>query len=582
MKKTYKHAWRVLTSMALIVIVTSCDLFDLDINKDPNNPQTVTPALLLPSVMYNASATFAGGVNNNAAGFVGGMISSVEDWNLTQSSYVGTWSGLYTGPLKDLDEAIKFCRNVGNQPGYLGIALVLKAYYFSLMVDLWGDVPYFSAFNGNNTADPNINPAYDDDAAIYADLLTILDEAIASLNAVDPIDTREGDPIFGSSSASTAVQRAKWVATANSLKLRLLMQTRLVSNNAAAIQTVLGQPLITSTANDFQFQFGRLLNPDNRHPWYQAAYTGAENGFNYFGHQIMFEMLRDRDPRFPFFFKRQRNTVLNFNDPTERNTATCTTAPCFYGYFPVNGNAKTLLQTAGVISNPESAADRALLAGVFGRDRGDRSGVPLDGSYRTAPGVYPAGGFYDDGGFTAAGTASRAVRGNSAFGAGVFPMITSYNVLFYRIEALLVGVAPGGAAAARPLVEQAIRTHIAKVVSFGQSLDASAVAPTTASVEAFVATQMAFYDGAGDDTERLNRAMKIAWFCNFGNGFEIYNTYRRTGFPNANQIRPQIQPPVRGFPLRLPYSLDDLGLNSSVTDAQRNVAFDVDKVFWDN
>lgn len=571
---------RIKSSLIFLMIlsVSSCNLFDLDINKDPNNPQTVTPDLLLPTVVYSASSTFAGGVNDNAAGFVGGMISSADSYDLTQSSYVNTWQALYRGPLKDLDEMIKFCEKVGNQPGYLGIAQVLKAYYFSLMVDLWGDVPYFDALKGNNASGPVQNPKYDKGEDIYADLLLLIDKAVVNLGAVDPIDTRTGDPIFGPNSSSTTVQRNKWIATANSLKLRLLIQTRLTKDNSAAIQDVLTKPLITSTANDFQFQFGRLLNPDNRHPWYQSAYTGAENGFTYFGHQIMFEMLRDRDPRFPFYFKRQRNTVLDFNDPTQRNTATCTTAPCYYGYFPVNGNAKTELQNAGVISTPETAADRALLAGIFGRDRGDRSGVPLDGSYRTAPGVYPAGGFYDDGVFLASGAASRSVRGNNAFGAGVFPMITSYNVLFYRIEALLTGLVPGGAGAARPLVDQAIRAHIAKVAAFGASLDASSIDPTSASIDAFVSKQMSYYDGATSDNQRLDRAMKIAWFCNFGNGFEIYNTFRRTGFPT--DIRPAIQPTVRNFPNRLPYSLDDLNLNSSVTDAQRNIAFDVDKVFW--
>jgi hypothetical protein len=273
----------------MILSVSSCNLFDLDINKDPNNPQTVTPDLLLPTVVYSASSTFAGGVNDNAAGFVGGMISSADSYDLTQSSYVNTWQALYRGPLKDLDEMIKFCEKVGNQPGYLGIAQVLKAYYFSLMVDLWGDVPYFDALKGNNASGPVQNPKYDKGEDIYADLLLLIDKAVVNLGAVDPIDTRTGDPIFGPNSSSTTVQRNKWIATANSLKLRLLIQTRLTKDNSAAIQDVLTKPLITSTANDFQFQFGRLLNPDNRHPWYQSAYTGAENGFTYFGHQIMFE-----------------------------------------------------------------------------------------------------------------------------------------------------------------------------------------------------------------------------------------------------------------------------------------------------
>jgi hypothetical protein len=33
--------------------------------------------------------------------------------------------------------------------------------------------------------------------------------------------------------------------------------------------------------------------------------------------------------------------------------------------------------------------------GYFGRDHGDPSGIPPDGQYRTAWGIYPAGGDFD-------------------------------------------------------------------------------------------------------------------------------------------------------------------------------------------
>jgi Starch-binding associating with outer membrane/Susd and RagB outer membrane lipoprotein len=565
---------KIAAVLLVLFVVTSCDIFDLDINTDPNNPTAVTPDLLLPSVMYNASANFGAGINSNTHGFVG-AIASADDFNLSVTSYTGLWQNLYTGPLKDLDEVIKFCENAGNLPGYLGIAQVLKAYYSSLLVDLWGDVPYFTAWNANNTGAPERNPVYDGGSAIYDDCLANIDKALVNLAAIDPTNLASGDAIYGGS-------RANWIKAANSLKLKLLMQTRRVRDNKAAIAAVLGQPLISLTSEDWQFQYGKTLNPDNRHPWYQNAYTGAENGYNYLSQQMMFEMFRDGDPRFPFYFKRQTTKVLNFDDPTERSTAPCTqTVGCKYGYIVLNTgtlNVHAELQAAGRISNPLTAADNAYLAGIFGRDRGDRAGVPLDGSLRTAPGVFPAGGYYDDGVFNSAGAATRKVGSNSAFGNGIFPMLTASMVKFYRIEAILTGQITGTADDAKVLFESALRQHITKVVDFGKALDASAVSPSSASIENYVSLWLGKWDAATNNEAKLNVMFKQAWFSNFGNGFEIYNGFRRTGYPT--DVMPPIQR-VRQFALRLPYSLDDLTLNQGVTDKERNTVFDQNEVFWD-
>ena len=570
MRQLNNRISKIAASLALIFIITSCDLFDLDINKDPNNPTTITPELLLPTIMLDASSLFAGGVNSNTHGFVGNSIASADDYNINSTSYNGLWRALYTGPMKDLDEVIKYTTNAGNLPKSLGVAQVLKAYYASMMVDLWGDIPYFTAWNGNFTQAPEKNPAYDNAIDIYKDCLALIDKGVANLAIVSSAPLASGDPIYRG-------DVAKWTKMAWSLKLRLLVQVRkspaFSGTVAADIATVLTKPLITSSADDFQFQFGKLLQPDDRHPWYQAAYTGAENGYNYIGHQIMFEMLLNRDPRFSFYFKRQTKTILDFNDPTERATAPCTqTVGCTYGYIPLNtGSAKPVdqLQKAGIVNTPLSQANKDYLAGIFGRDRGDQAGTPLDGALRTAPGVYPSGGFYDD-----AEPTTRKVSNNSAFGAGIFPMITASMVSFYQIEAALT---LGTAGNARALYESAIRTSLAKVSSFGASLDVNSIAPSAAAIEGYVGSQLAIYDQATSNEGRLNRVLKQAWFTNFGNGFEQYNAFRRTGYPTT------LTAPIattRGFALRLPYSLNDLTLNSSA-EAQKSVVFDQDRIFWD-
>ena len=62
-----------------------------------------------------------------------------------------------------------------------------------------------------------------------------------------------------------------------------------------------------------------------------------------------------------------------------------------------------------------------------------------------------------------------------------------------------------------------------------------------------------------------------------GSGIEIYNAYRRTGFPNT--IQEPINP-TRGFPLRLPYPQAELTLNPNAAN-YKAVAFDKDPIFWD-
>ncbi|MCE2790077.1 MAG: SusD/RagB family nutrient-binding outer membrane lipoprotein [Saprospiraceae bacterium] len=72
--------------------------------------------------------------------------------------------------------------------------------------------------------------------------------------------------------------------------------------------------------------------------------------------------------------------------------------------------------------------------------------------------------------------------------------------------------------------------------------------------------------------------MKQLWFSSYGNGFEIYNAYRRTGLPT--NIQDHVEGTVRGFPLRLPYPQSELTLNPNAA-SYKDVAFDKTPIFWD-
>jgi hypothetical protein len=547
----------------MIVAAGSCDYFELDI-PNKNNPSTVTPDLLLPTVVLSTSSTLAGGMNNAFHGVMG-ITTAFDNFNMTTTSWNGTWNGLYFGPLKELDELIKFCEaNPGNHK-YLGVAQVLKAYYFSVLVDCWGDLPYSEAFNGNS-ATPIKYPKFDDQVAIYDNILDLIDAALANFAAAGGVAVA-GDPIYNGNVA-------KWTLAANSLKLRLLIQTRKATglpfdNSATAINTLVGNGtgLITATADDFQFEFGKLVTPDYRHPWYQNAYSGAANGFSYIGHQFMVEMIRDRDPRLPFYLKKQTTKILDPNNPTDKTAIPCSQVEgCTYGYLTQLSQAQK--EALFGVGNVPSAT---VLAGYFGRDRSDPSGVPDDVNLRTSLGVYPAGGLYDD--------VPELTRNNVGFGNGIFPMITAYNVKMYLLEANLemgVAIPAGIAAGPRQLFEQLLRQQLDKVSAFGVKLDPQAVAMTGAAKDAYVNLILGRYDAAPTNTAKLAVVLKQGWFMNFGAGIEIYNAFRRTGYPNDLQV-PLV--PIFDFVNVFPYTQDELLLNPN---APKDLPIiDEDKIFWD-
>lgn len=561
-------------TILMIFPVTSCDIFDLDVNTDPNNPSQASLELLLSNATLNASSTFAGGLNDSAMGFMS-LTTSTDDFNMNNGSWNATWNSLYEGPLADLDRIIVAATEAGNNPRMLGAAQILKAYYFSLMVDLWADVPYSEAFKGDQGVK---EAAFDSGSSIYADLYTLIDNGIANMNATSSV-ALTGDLIYGGGAAAPA----KWKKAAYSLKLRLLLQSRKVDASAASkIQELVdlnsgddGPIFIESAADDFQFRFSKTQNPDNRHPMYISGYASGEAAYTYFGAKFMAEMLANRDPRTPFYFKRQTEDVLNLDDPAQKQTAPCSQRDdCVYSYFPLSAFVSNLVfgKTVDNLTDDE----QAYLAGYFGRDRSDPSGVPNDNPLRTTVGAYPAGGLFDD--------VAEEGGDNKGSGDGIFPMITSWMVKFYLMEAQIdLGVDAG--VSNEELLEDALTAQIDKVFNVGTTSDPTAIDDVAAWPDEYewpiVYTDPSDFvdevvDGYTASGNKLNYVLKQAWFANFGNGFEVYNAFRRTGFPNDLQAPLQIP---RQFALRLPYAQSEVNLNSNtpsvVYDSPSNA------VFWD-
>ena len=98
-----------------------------------------------------------------------------------------------------------------------------------------------------------------------------------------------------------------------------------------------------------------------------------------------------------------------------------------------------------------------------------------------------------------------------------------------------------------------------------------------AAIDKYVTLFLTRYDAAATNEQKLNVVLKQARYANYGNGMEMYNAFRRTGYPN-DLTAPKTR--IRQFPLRLPYSADELSLNKNAPKGDA-VIFDRDAIFWD-
>jgi len=201
----------------------SCDNY-LDVNESPNDPNAslITPNLSISAAQTGSYSVLVRRMNElgnvfmnnwgaNVNSFTGGY---AEEFGITMSNnfYEDVWNSLYRNTYE--------YTNIINHPStnydhHKAIAKIMKSFYFQYLVDLYGDVPYFEAHQGAN----NVNPRYDDDQAIYRDLIVQIDSAI------DMIDNAPATTVaVGSEDVMLGGDMDAWVKFANTLKLRILLR----------------------------------------------------------------------------------------------------------------------------------------------------------------------------------------------------------------------------------------------------------------------------------------------------------------------------------------------------------------------
>jgi hypothetical protein len=343
--------------MILVLLVAgllfSCEDY-LDINDNPNEPTEASIIQLLPSAQLHIAFGLSNDPNRVAETNMQRLIVQRYDaWNVDGSAISNSWRfNLYAGGLRDAENIITQASESGDYY-YVGISKLLKAYAYSMMVDMWDNIPYSEACSDEDY------PRFDNGADIYDDLFALIDEALSDLEKGNTAPLSHADLIYGGDIQS-------WKRMGNTLKMKMYNQIRLldpararagIENLVAAEQANPGQVLITRPEHDFIFRYGSSGDPENRHPGFQNDYM--VKGEAYVSNFFYNHMTDHADPRVPYYF---------FNQSED---------------------------------------------GFLGRHFGDPAPIGNDNMIRTVQGVYPVGGRYDNG--QAMSVSGTSAPGNGQF-----------------------------------------------------------------------------------------------------------------------------------------------------------------------
>ena len=325
--KTLKYI-TISVLMLAVLLTTGCEEDFLDINTDPNAPADATSDFLLPSAQAQYTFAFAGVISRITSTLTKQIVNTrYHRWDIGRTDIGNSWRfDLFGGALKDLETIIEKETAAENWE-YVAVAKLQKAYVYSVMTDLWGDLP-FSEFG------QEMFPAYQDDAEVYGLVLDLIDEAIVDFGREGGNEiTPEGDDfIYGGSVEN-------WIKMGNSLKLKMYNQTRRV--NEAESRTQINQliaqnNLISNLSENFEFDYNDSQAPENRHPNYVADYARASRE-NYMSSNFNIFLRSLNDPRLPYYLENQTANFFGLTNGAIFTAGDDDNTRSVWGVFPVGG-----------------------------------------------------------------------------------------------------------------------------------------------------------------------------------------------------------------------------------------------------
>ena len=293
---------RISAILLFCLMAVSCTKNFEEINTDPNRPKTITPGVMLGQLQYRMVNTSINAARNFTHELMQMDAPRASTSGAGLHRYVvlpgaGVWTSFY-GYLTDIDEIYAIAQNL-KEPNYQAIALVYKAWAFSILTDLHGDIPFSQA---GKAAEGIFQPAFDKQKDIYTKLLQDLDRANELFDTRKAL-TYGGDMVYNANSLTGNVNTGivKWKKFCNSLKLRLLLRISKREgelNIHEQIRQILANPdrhpVFSVNADEAIFRYPGIFPYMN--PYFNARRVDWRDG-NYFTRFFINHLNEWNDPR---------------------------------------------------------------------------------------------------------------------------------------------------------------------------------------------------------------------------------------------------------------------------------------------
>lgn len=283
----------------IFVGISSCDKGFVEANTNPILPTHLDPSYLFANAQLNSAlytiqyqteivqqitTPFTGvleGGNHNVWFFANNVGSAFT------SLYAGSNATQFdAGPIKLLTDVINTTKDDPSASNLYNMALIWRCYVFQVLVDTYGDVPYFDA--GKAFLGGIDLPAYDDASTIYDNLLEVL---VGATNSLDGSKPTENNDLFYHGNID------QWKRLGNSLLLRVAMRLVKVDPEKAKKYVLLATDpnnggLLQSNEDNAFIQFNSVFNNQNA-----GTFQGSERANFYLAKPFVDYLKSTNDPR---------------------------------------------------------------------------------------------------------------------------------------------------------------------------------------------------------------------------------------------------------------------------------------------
>lgn len=288
--------------LVLVGLLASCTNNFEELNTDPNRPKEITPGVMLGQLQYqivnttiNASRNFTHELMQVDAPRSSAGGTGLHRYVVNPGA--GVWSNFYTY-LSDIEDIYAISDKL-KENNYKAIALVYKSWAYSILTDLYGDVPYSQA---TKALEGNLKPGFDKQKDIYLQIFKDLETANGLFDDTRAL-TYGGDMLYNANALSGGKSPgiAKWKKFCNSLRLRLLLriskregEVNVRERIAAILADPAKNPVFTSNADEAIFRYPGTFPFYN--PYFNARQVDWRDG-TYFTKFFMDQLNVTNDPR---------------------------------------------------------------------------------------------------------------------------------------------------------------------------------------------------------------------------------------------------------------------------------------------